>query len=175
MDNIIDMKEVIRFFFSITLSNMDNLCHISNCPVSILTRQLVCCLFKGINSILWFLTKIGLQDCGNGMLVYHLYNIQETITQTKSVPLTKTALVGFYRIILTGKEERTCTIPEGKAILVPLITGECDDSESPSQSDADLRQCSTEGDEYGAISATLDGQKIENLDSRGLYSNRSFF
>jgi hypothetical protein len=73
--------------------------------------------------------------------------------------------VWFIPDILTGKEERTCTIPEGKAILVPLITGECDTSESPSGSDADLRQCSTAGDEYGAISATLDGQKIENLDS----------
>lgn len=73
--------------------------------------------------------------------------------------------VWFIPDILTGKEERTCTIPEGKAILVPLITGECDTSESPSQSDADSRQCSTAGDEYGAISATLDGQKIENLDS----------
>ena len=73
--------------------------------------------------------------------------------------------VWFIPDILTGKEERTCTIPEGKAILVPLITGECDTSDSQSQSDADIRQCSTAGDEYGAISATLDGQKIENLDS----------
>lgn len=73
--------------------------------------------------------------------------------------------VWFIPDILSGKEERICTIPEGKAILVPLITGECDTSEAPSQSDADLRQCSTAGDEYGAISATLDGQKIESLDS----------
>ena len=27
--------------------------------------------------------------------------------------------------ILTGKEERSGTIPTGKAILVPSITGEC--------------------------------------------------
>jgi hypothetical protein len=73
--------------------------------------------------------------------------------------------VWFIPDILTGKEERTCTIPEGKAILVPLITGECDTSDTQSQSDADIRQCSTAGDEYGVISATLDGQKIENLDS----------
>ena len=73
--------------------------------------------------------------------------------------------VWFLPDILTGKEKRPCTIPEGKAILVPLLTGECDTSESTSQSDVDIRQCSTAGDEYGAISATLDGQKIENLDS----------
>ncbi|HXV87940.1 MAG TPA: hypothetical protein VD710_02485 [Nitrososphaeraceae archaeon] len=46
-----------------------------------------------------------------------------------------------------------------------MLTGECDTSESTSQSDAELRQCSMAGDEYGAISATLDGQKIEILDS----------
>ena len=32
--------------------------------------------------------------------------------------------VWFLPDILTGKEERTCTIPTGKAILVPLLTGE---------------------------------------------------
>jgi hypothetical protein len=73
--------------------------------------------------------------------------------------------VWFLPDILTGKENRPCTIPEGKAIMVPLLTGECDTSDPASQSDADIRQCSTAGDEYGAISATLDGQKIENLDS----------
>jgi hypothetical protein len=73
--------------------------------------------------------------------------------------------VWFLPDILTGKENRPCTIPEGKAIMVPLLTGECDTSDPASQSDADVRQCSTAGDEYGAISATLDGQKIENLDS----------
>jgi hypothetical protein len=73
--------------------------------------------------------------------------------------------VWFIPDILTGKEQRTCTIPEGKAILVPLITGECDTSEAQSQSDAELRQCSMEGNEFGAISATLDGQNIEKLES----------
>jgi hypothetical protein len=84
---------------------------------------------------------------------------------TEKCTVNQNGSVWFIPDILTGKEERTCTIPEGKAILVPLLTGECDTSESPSGSDADLRQCSTAGDEYGAISATLDGQKIENLDS----------
>ena len=73
--------------------------------------------------------------------------------------------VWFLPDILTGKEKRPCTIPEGRAIMVPLLTGECDTSDPASQSDADIRQCSTAGDEYGAISATLDGKKIENLDS----------
>ena len=32
--------------------------------------------------------------------------------------------VWFLPDILSGKEERTCTIPSGRAILVPLLTGE---------------------------------------------------
>lgn len=46
-----------------------------------------------------------------------------------------------------------------------MITGKCDTSEAPLQSDDDLRRCSTAGDEYGAISAVLDGEKMENLES----------
>jgi hypothetical protein len=34
--------------------------------------------------------------------------------------------VWFLADQLGGREERTCTIPAGKAILIPLLTGECD-------------------------------------------------
>lgn len=72
--------------------------------------------------------------------------------------------VWFLPDILTGKEDRSCTIPAEMAILVPLLTGECENSEAQPQSDEELKQCSKAGDEFGAISATLDGQKIENLE-----------
>ena len=72
--------------------------------------------------------------------------------------------VWFLPDILTGKEDRTCTIPSDKAILVPLLTGECENSESQPQTEEELKQCSKAGDEFGAISATLDGKPIENLD-----------
>jgi hypothetical protein len=32
------------------------------------------------------------------------------------------------------------------------------------KNDQDVRQCATEGNDYGAIGATLDGVKIQNLD-----------
>ena len=74
--------------------------------------------------------------------------------------------VWFLPDILTGKEERTCTIPAGKAIIVPLLTGEChNDGTPPIMNDDELRKCAKEGDEFGAITATFDGQKIQNLDS----------
>jgi len=73
--------------------------------------------------------------------------------------------VWFLPDILTGKEERSCTIPVGKAILVPLLSGEChNDGTPPVMNDDELRKCASEGDEFGIISATLDGTKIQNLD-----------
>jgi hypothetical protein len=77
--------------------------------------------------------------------------------------------VWFLSHLLTGKEERTCTIPSGKAILVPMLTGNCDaDFTTPnapaSESDPNLIDCAKAGNEYGAISATLDGRKLQDLD-----------
>ena len=34
--------------------------------------------------------------------------------------------VWFLADQLGGREERTCPIPAGKAVLIPLLTGECD-------------------------------------------------
>jgi hypothetical protein len=73
--------------------------------------------------------------------------------------------VWFLPDILTGKEERSCTIPAGKAILVPLLTGEChNDGAPPVMNDEELRKCAREGDEFGVITATLDGKPIVKLE-----------
>jgi hypothetical protein len=77
--------------------------------------------------------------------------------------------VWFLADLLSGKQERTCTIPAGKAILVPLLTGNCDaDSTTPnapaSESDPNLIQCAKAGNEYGAISSSLDGRNLQKLD-----------
>ena len=58
-------------------------------------------------------------------------------------------LSGFCLIFLLEKEE-TCTIPAGKAIIVPLLTGEChNDGTPPILNDDELRKCAREGDEFG--------------------------
>jgi hypothetical protein len=72
--------------------------------------------------------------------------------------------VWFLADALTGKEERACTIPAGKAILAPTITGECNNGDPKLKNDDDLRRCATAGDEYGAIEVTLDGRKLQNLE-----------
>jgi hypothetical protein len=74
--------------------------------------------------------------------------------------------VWFLPDILTGKEERTCTIPEGKAILVPLLTGEWhnDPSDPVPLTDSELKAAAMAGDEYGVIGAALDGTQLKNLE-----------
>jgi hypothetical protein len=72
--------------------------------------------------------------------------------------------VWFLADQLGGKEERTCTIPAGKAIMIPLLTGECDTSASEDKTDEGLRRCAMAGDEYGVVEASVDGKKIKNLE-----------
>lgn len=76
--------------------------------------------------------------------------------------------VWFLADLLSGKEERTCSMPSGRAILVPLLTGNCDaDGTTPnapaSESDPSLIQCAKAGNEHGAISANLDGRELQKL------------
>jgi hypothetical protein len=73
--------------------------------------------------------------------------------------------VWFLADQLGGREERTCTIPAGKAILIPLLTGECGYEVPEVKNDEDLRRCATAGDEYGVIEATVDGIKLKDLET----------
>jgi len=71
--------------------------------------------------------------------------------------------------LLSGTQERTCTIPANTSVLVPLLTGNCDaDGTTPgapaSESDPNLIKCAKAGDEYGTISASLDGRSLQSLD-----------
>ena len=72
--------------------------------------------------------------------------------------------VWFLADQLGGQEERTCTLPAGKAIFVPLLVGECDYSIPDVKSDEALRRCAIEGNEYGVVEATVDGVKLKNLE-----------
>jgi hypothetical protein len=72
--------------------------------------------------------------------------------------------VWFLADQLGGREERTCTIPAGKAIFVPLLVGECDYSAPEIKNDADLQRCASEGNNYGVIEASVDGVNLKNLE-----------
>lgn len=59
--------------------------------------------------------------------------------------------VWFLDAPLSGKQERTCTIPEGKSILAAVLNGQCDTGDSSLRTDEDVRKCATEGNDYGVV------------------------
>ena len=70
-----------------------------------------------------------------------------------------------------GKVTRTCTIPAGKAILFPILSGECDYGEGGITSDSQLSDCAKRGNEYGVIEATIDNVELKNLDQYRVQSD----
>jgi hypothetical protein len=63
-----------------------------------------------------------------------------------------------------GAAERTCTIPAGKAIFVPILTGECDYLTTPAaKTESDLLKCAAGGNENGIMEATIDGVKVQDI------------
>jgi hypothetical protein len=75
--------------------------------------------------------------------------------------------VWFLTDILAGDVERTCIIPSDKAILLPVLSGRCwtDESDPVPMTDQEITKCAMAGNEYGVISAMLDGRTIKDLNS----------
>lgn len=66
----------------------------------------------------------------------------------------------------TGRVERSCTIPSGKAILIPLLTGICDYHSDPTlKTESDLRTCAYSGIEGASKQLSVDGLEIKNIES----------
>lgn len=66
----------------------------------------------------------------------------------------------------SGSVERNCTIPEGKAVFIPLITGECDFLSDPNiQTEIGLRECAFSGIQGATLQATFDGKALVNLEN----------
>lgn len=63
-----------------------------------------------------------------------------------------------------GKVTRSCTIPAGKAILIPIINVQCDYSTPESKTESDLRQCAKEDqDKATNLHVAIDGVAITDL------------
>ncbi len=75
--------------------------------------------------------------------------------------------VWYLTLNLVGKEQRTCTIPSDKAILLPILAGFCWDNtlDIESMTEQELTTCAMEGNEYSVISAFVDGKEIKDLKS----------
>jgi hypothetical protein len=67
-----------------------------------------------------------------------------------------------------GAAERTCEIPAGKAILIPLLTAECNYLENPElKTESELRTCARQGQDAGSrtLAAAVDGTQLKNLEN----------
>jgi hypothetical protein len=65
-----------------------------------------------------------------------------------------------------GSVEQTCVIPSGKAILFPVLNGECTYKDSlSSKSPSGLRSCALKSDEgVTLLAASVDGINMQNVD-----------
>ena len=70
--------------------------------------------------------------------------------------------VWYLPDILTGSEERICTIPEGKAVLIPINTGACWNDGNPQfMNDIELKTCALEGQDGTFMNVQINGVKVE--------------
>jgi hypothetical protein len=79
-------------------------------------------------------------------------------------PVGESESVSFLSHKLQGKSQYSCTIPAGRAILLPISTGECTSDEAASNVPQDMIKCATEGDKYLAFDASVDGVRLNGLE-----------
>jgi hypothetical protein len=70
-----------------------------------------------------------------------------------------------------GHIERSCVIPSGKAILIPVLTGECDYSDPNLKTESELRTCAFAGIEGASKQVSVDGFEIANIESYRVQSH----
>lgn len=74
-----------------------------------------------------------------------------------------------------GSAERTCTIPKGKAILTPVLSGFCTYLTDPPKTESELLKCAREGNDGATIEASVDGVPVQNLQQSRITSALSPF
>jgi hypothetical protein len=77
--------------------------------------------------------------------------------------LNQNGPVWFLTGTFGGSAERTCTIPAGKAILLPISNADCSYSEDPNlKTESDLRSCAVSSEnQVTSAQATLDGTNLQ--------------
>ncbi|MDQ6862259.1 MAG: hypothetical protein M3044_00395 [Thermoproteota archaeon] len=80
--------------------------------------------------------------------------------------------VWFLAGSTTGKAERSCAIPSGKAILFPIQDAECSYAEYPKlKTESDLRNCAvSQQNGVTHIEATVDGVSLQKLQMQTIQS-----
>ena len=72
----------------------------------------------------------------------------------------------WYLSGFNGKTERSCNVPTGKAIFVPIINTECSKAEYPEYKNSEqLLNCAIEEMKDTKVEASLDGKPLVNLEN----------
>jgi len=64
-----------------------------------------------------------------------------------------------------GSVTRSCTIPDSRALLIPVLPGECDDLSGGGNTEAEIRSCAWSGIEGAVFNLSVDGTSFSNLES----------
>lgn len=92
-------------------------------------------------------------------------------------PLGRCDLTGPRKIVFLagttgGAATRTCTIPTGSSLLVPLINTECSQAEGNGNNFAELQTCASgQADHFTNLSLVIDGRQVQDLTSLRVQSN----
>jgi hypothetical protein len=74
--------------------------------------------------------------------------------------------VWFLEGVSGGAVKYVCTVPAEKAILIPLLIGACSYADTPNaRTDQELRSCAMSGNEGALIELTIDGVKLEDINT----------
>jgi hypothetical protein len=83
----------------------------------------------------------------------------------KNCSVAQQGQVWFLAGTSGGRAERSCTIPQGKAIFLNILTGECNFKENPDiKTAAGLLPCAIALNNGGLVSVSIDGTQVQNLE-----------
>lgn len=79
---------------------------------------------------------------------------------------------------ILGEATRHCKVPDGTALLIPILNGECSTIEGDGTTDEELRPCAqalVNATDLASLKLTVDGVPVGNLDSYRVESPLSTF
>lgn len=93
----------------------------------------------------------------------------------RNCAVNQTGPVWFLAGTFGGSVIRTCSIPSGKAILTPIISGFCTPLTDNVNTTSDLVKCAHEGNDGAVLGASIDGVQLQNPQNYRITSDRSPF
>lgn len=96
-------------------------------------------------------------------------------TDGRNCDIKQSGPVWFLAGTFGGSVTRMCTIPTGKAILTPIISGFCTPLTDNVNTTSGLINCAREGNDGAVLEASIDGVELQNLQNYRITSDRAPF